>query len=54
MGVEVPDPQCKVPPANAALLLQGWYLQNSRSAGCAETDANISSLAVMELTGDFF
>lgn len=54
VGVEVPDPQRKVPPANAALLLQRWYLQDSRSIGCAEIDANISSLAVMELTGDVF
>lgn len=54
MGVEVADPQHKVPPANAALLLQRWYLQDSRSIGCAEIDANISSLAVMELTGDVF
>lgn len=57
MGVEVPDPQCKVPAANAALLCKGGGSRTAdpliASPGCDETDANVSSLAVMELTSDW-
>lgn len=63
VSVEVPDPQCKVSPANAALLLQRWYLQNSKFTDCiswtcwglalTKWDGNISSLAVMELICDW-
>lgn len=29
MGAAVPDPQCRMPPANAVLLLQRQYLQKA-------------------------